>query len=109
MQFVPLVTADRQTLRTALGGQTVDLTVWYQPLSRAWYLTLVRDAAALAVGRQLAPWIRVLRVDPRLLDGDLIVISQVGQESSPLGEDAWTDSHGLFYFTQFELDLMGVR
>ena len=109
MQFVPLVTADRQTLRTVLGGQTVDLTVWYQPLSEGWYLTLARDARALAVGRQLTPWTLVLRIDPRLLDGDLIVLSKVGQESTPLSATAWADSHGLFYFTQSDLDRMGVR
>ena len=109
MQFIPLVTADRQSLATRLGGQTVDLTVWRQPLSEAWYVTVVRDGAPLAVGRQLAPWVRLMRVDPRAFDGDLIVISRVGHEAAALGERAWAESHGLFYFTSVDLARMGVR
>ena len=55
MQTIPLNTDPRQSMTVFLGVQTVELHVWWQPLSEAWYLSLRNDAGSpIALGRQIA-------------------------------------------------------
>ena len=60
MDLIPLIDAPRQTLTTVLGGQSLHLEVWWQPLSSKWYLS-VADLmdAPIALGRQIAPLVRL--------------------------------------------------
>ena len=56
MDLIPLIDAPRQTLTIVLGGQSLHLTAWWQPLSSRWYLSVADLVdAPIALGRQIAP------------------------------------------------------
>ena len=102
MQQIPLTTDPRQSMMVSLGGQTVELHVWWQPLSEAWYLSLLTDAGIpIALGRQIASRSRLIGT-PRFL-GE-IVAAPLGREAgSRAGRNAWEDTHKLLYLTPEEV------
>ena len=102
MQQMPLTTDPRQSMMVSLGGQTVELRVWWQPLSEAWYLSLLTDAGIpIALGRQIASRSRLIG-SPRFL-GE-IVAAPLGREAgSSAGRNAWEDTHKLLYLTPEEV------
>lgn len=53
-QAIPLTHDARQTFRSILGGQSVRLTVWWQPLTGGWYVSLrFTDGRPIAAGLRL--------------------------------------------------------
>ena len=60
MQNIPLTDTPRQAITTLLGGQRVTLSVWWQPLSEAWYVTLDFGDDRVATARQVIPWERII-------------------------------------------------
>ena len=101
MQSVLLTTAPRQTFDTVLDGQTVTMTVWWQPLDGSWYLS-VTDAtgAKVASGRRMAVGVRLIRAAG--FTGDLAVASNQAGNTDEVGREGWGDSHTLFYLTAAE-------
>ena len=103
MQLVPLTTDPRQRFSTLLGNQRVEVFVWWNVLSESWFLTLDHGDTRVATSRQLTPWKRIIRPTPDLA-GDLIVLAATGHDDAPLGREAWSTSHALWYMTADELD-----
>ena len=104
MQQIPLTTDPRQSMMVSLGGQTVELRVWWQPLSEAWYLSLKTDAGIpIALGRQITSRSRLIG-SPRFL-GE-IVAAPLGREAgSCAGRDAWEGTHRLLYLSADEVQM----
>ena len=100
--IIPVTAHARQTLAVTVGGQTLDLSLWWQPLSLAWYIAVSYRDTVLAQGFQLAPWQLLLGPRDDIM-GDLMVVATPGHEFADLGRDAWTTSHQLLYFTPLEL------
>ena len=71
-------------------------------MSEAWYLSLRVAGQPVALGRQIAPWSRLIAA-PSVLDGDLIAAGRNGHERGDLGRQAWQDTHQLVYLTAEEL------
>ena len=100
-QRIPLTNNTRQEILTSLDGQAVKVTVWYQRIGAAWYLSLdLGDGTAIARGRQVAPGVRLIR-NPAFA-GDLTVIPAQEGDTRDLGVDGWT-THRLDYLTEAEV------
>ena len=104
-QLIPLSDDARQTFRIILGGSTVRLRVWWQPLDENWYLSLAAP--------DTTPIISGVRVDEagapltaRQLDfeGGLLVDGQ-----GPVRRRAWTTTHKLLYLTEAEVAAHAAR
>ena len=100
-QRIALAPNTRQELLTTLEGQAVKVTIWYQRIGAAWYLSLdLGDGTSIARGRQIAPGVCLIR-NPAFA-GDLVVFpSQEGDTRDP-GINAWT-THRLYYLTPAEV------
>ena len=101
MQLIPLTNDPRQFLTVALDRQTVDVHVYWQPLSKAWYVQLnARAGEVLAAGRQMAPNQRLLgRVQG--FAGELAAVP-IGIDKENLGRHPWGETHRLVYLTAAE-------
>ena len=97
---IPLTASSRQKLTTRLSEQPVELTVWWQPLSAAWYLSLSLAGQPVANGRQLVPWSKLIRFPA--FSGDLMVAANPGHEQDAIGREAWNNTHRLVYLTEAE-------
>ena len=102
MQSIPLTDSPRQTFDVTLGGQTVGLTIWWQPLDSSWYLSM-RDSAGdpIAAGRRMALDVRLVR--SRNFEGDLAVVGIDPATTEEVGRMGWTETHGLYYLTANEV------
>ena len=95
-QVVALTNDARQTFRTVLGGQSVRVTAWWQPLDEYWYMSLSRMNGA--------PIISAVRLveSGRPLSGQLLEFSGqliVDGRGDP-GREAWTSGHRLIYVNE---------
>ena len=101
MQLIPLTDSPRQSFDAVLGGQTVTITVWWQPLSESWYLSLAdRDGASIASGRRMAVGVRLIRAAG--LDGDLAVVPARDGDVAEVGRMGWGVTHSLYFLTAAE-------
>lgn len=93
-QRIPLTRDARQTFRTILGGQSVRMTVFWQPMNEGWYVSLVGlDQEPIVSGLRLAVGSTPLRgVSTPTFQGSLIVVGP-----GPLGRDAWAENNELIF------------
>ena len=94
VQTVALTTAARQTFRTILGGQSVRVNAFWQPLNRSWNVGLIAlDGTPIVASMRLSPGSTPLR--------GLVVKDFVGElfvsGSGNLGRHAWDESNELIY------------
>ena len=97
-QQIPMTNDARRTFRTILGGQSVRVRAWWQPLDENWYLSLAwLDRRPIVSGVRLLAGARPL--DGAVLDfeGALFV-----DGTERLGRRAWTTTHRLLYLTADE-------
>ena len=105
MDLIPLIDAPRQTLTIVLGGQSLHLEVWWQPLSASWYLSVADLAdAPIALGRQIAPLVRLVR--STAFAGEIVAIPRRAEEQGGIGRQGWQATHDLTYFTAAETALV---
>ena len=105
MDLIPLIDAPRQTLTITLGGQSLHLVVWWQPLSSRWYLSVADLAdAPIALGRQVAPLVRLVR-SPAFA-GEIVAIPRRVDDQSDIGRRGWQNTHDLTYFNAAETALV---
>ena len=108
MQTIPLNTDPRQSMTVFLGVQTVELHVWWQPLSEAWYLSLRNDAGSpIALGRQIAS--RSMLIGSPYFGGDIVAAPLAREARTAIGRNAWEDTHRLVYLTPEEVRLARAR
>ena len=101
MDLIPLIDAPRQTLTIVLGGQSLHLTVWWQPLSAKWYLSVADlEDAPIASGRQMAPLVRLVRSTS--FQGEIVAIPHRAENQGDIGRQGWQATHDLTYFTAAE-------
>ena len=90
-----MTTDARQRMRVTLGGQSVVLRAWWQPLSGAWYLSLhTRREEPIALGRQIAASRRLIEAPG--FAGELVALP-LDQDAHSVGREAWGRTHGLVY------------
>ena len=105
MDLIPLIDAPRQTLTTTLGGQSLHLEVWWQPLTSRWYLSVADlEDAPIALGRQIAPLVRLVRATA--FAGDIAAIPRRVDDLGDIGRQGWQATHDLTYFTAAETALV---
>ena len=105
MQTIPLTQDARQTMRVTLGGQPVVLRAWWQPLSEAWYLSILsRSLEPIALGRQVSHGRRLLGVVSGFA-GELMAVPLI-PEIDVLGRNAWGESHALVYLDGSEAEVV---
>lgn len=97
---IPLADQPRQTFRIVLGGQSVRLTIWWQPLSGSWYLSVgFVGGAAIASGLRLSAQSNPLQGYVTDFRGGFTV-----EGDGDPARDAWaTGSHDLVYLTPEEV------
>ena len=98
MDLIPLINAPRQTLTIVLGGQSLHLEVWWQPLSSRWYLSVADlEDAPIAVGRQLSPLVRLVR--STAFAGEIVAIPRRAEDQGDIGRQglAGNPRPDLFY------------
>ena len=100
MNTVPLTTDSRQEFTSTLGEQAVNIVIWWQPLSAAWYLSLSAAGQSIALGRQIASWAKLVQ-SPEF-NGDLMAAPNPGHEQDTIGRQAWGATHQLVYLTPAE-------
>ena len=100
-----MIDAPRQTLTIVLGGQSLHLEVWWQPLSGKWYLS-VADLmdAPIALGRQVAPLVRLVR--STVFAGEIVAIPRRAEDQGDIGRQGWQATHDLTYLTVGETALV---
>ena len=103
MQFVPLTAAPRQQLGTRLGEARYDLRVWWQSLTEAWYLSVYREAAPIALSRQVA--VRQRLTYPHEMAGAITVV-QLAPAVEVVGRNAWGVTHALVYLDPGEAEVL---
>ena len=102
MEVLPVTNGPRQSLTVMLAGQSVDLSLWYQPLSAAWYVSLAtRGGSSIARGRQVAPSVRLIR--SRAFAGEIVAVPIALDDTSDLGNAPWETTHQLAYLTAAEV------
>ena len=103
MQTIPIIADTRQTMLLTLGRQSVTLSLWWQPLSGAWYLSL-RDNAGqpLALGRQIAP--RTGLIKSVAFQGEIAASPLSRETTAAIDLDSWGRTHQLLYLTPAEVD-----
>ncbi len=88
----------------SLGGQAMTLRVWWQPLSEAWYLSLETYAGSpVALGRQIASRSRL--IGSPSFQGEIVAVPLAREATSPIGRDAWEQTHRLLYLTPEEVQM----
>ena len=99
-QQVILTDDARQTFRTVLDGQSVRVTVWWQPDDESWYISLAwLDRRPIVSGvRLVSGGFPLRRVETDFL-GELYVS---GPNTEPMRE-AWSTTHEVLYLTREEL------
>ena len=103
-QAIPLSNAPRQTFRTVLGGTTVRVRVWWQPLDENWYLSLQHvDAArtSIVAGARLTSRGRPFEAHTGAFTGAVEVDSPNFADELP--RNAWTSGVRLLYRPVSEL------
>ena len=105
MDLIPLIDAPRQTLTTMLGGQSLHLEVWWQPLTSDWYLSVADLVdAPIALGRQISPRVRLVR--STAFSGDIVAIPRRAEDQGGIGRQGWQTTHDLTYFNAAETALV---
>jgi len=84
----------RQTFRTSLGGQSVRLTVWWQPSDERWYLSV----DGIASGTRLVEGGWPLLGLNHGLGGEVYVYGP----GEP-GRHAWVQTHSLLFVDDVDL------
>lgn len=90
----------RQQFATSLGGQSVSLTVWWQPSTGGWYLS-VEDGGGepIATGLRMVSDSRLLRGFVTPFQGDFVMLGDGDPRI-----DAWArETHKLFWIAPDEL------
>ena len=89
MRQIPVIPiSSRQALTVTLGADTYTIYLWWSPLSESWFLSLRTTAGvSIAEGRQIAPYVRLVR--ERAFPGDLAVIGLSLDEASELNRQMW--------------------
>ena len=90
---IPLTGDARSEFRIVLGGQSVRITVWWQPSDGHWYFSL-----AWVDGRPIVSGVRIVRTSNLLIGhvSDFRGRLHVLGEGDP-GRDAWGRTHRLLY------------
>ena len=102
MQEIPLTREPRQKMTVVLGGQPVELTVWWQPISDSWYLSLTTETGApIAHGRQIAS--RSAVIASTAFEGEVVAVPLLRDDTTAVERDAWGETHRLLYLTPDEL------
>lgn len=102
MESIPLIDSPRQTATIVLGGQSVRLTVWWQPVSEAWYLSVVDfSGSPIALGRQVTARVRLVR-SPAFA-GDIVALPRRPGDHANIRRSAWQSTHTLAYFSAAEV------
>ena len=100
---IPLTRDARQRLTVSLDGQLVTLTVWWQPLTVAWYVSVALAQTPVVSGRQIAPG-QLLVNRPDAFVGDLVVVPDDAHVRRNLDREAWAnDAFQLVYLTPAEV------
>ena len=93
-QRIPLTRTGRQTFRTILGGQSVRLSTFYQPLSQSWYASLAGldqrpIVSSMRLGEGSSP------MQGRVLSGFVgeLVVAGTGDPE----REAWQENNDLIY------------
>ena len=89
-RLIRLTNDARQRLTVSLGGRLITLSVWWQPLSVAWYLSVAVANEPVVSGRQIAP-AQPLIGNSDALEGELVAVTSDGAAPGNLGRDAWAD------------------
>ena len=108
MRILPLHPTDERQRRPAtLGTRNVIIRVWWQELTKSWYLSLYNENGyPIALSRQIATNARLLRLPD--IEGDLYVVSR--RRDTELGRDAWgAGGFTLVYLTEPELQMVDWR
>ena len=94
LQRVPVTTDIRQTFDTALDGQLVRFTVWWQPFDSQWYMSLeYQTGERIISGRRLIVGQDVLAGVVSSFHGSLVVDGI----SDTIGVESWNVTHDLIY------------
>lgn len=91
---------DRQRFETNLGGQPVAITVWWQPSTEGWYLSVENDdGTPIATGLRLVTDSRLLRGFVTDFQGDFVLTG-----NGEPGRAAWLfNTHRLFWIAPDDL------
>ena len=100
MTIIQLDQAPRHDLALLLGGQAIEMSLWWQPVSLAWYVSVTREGTPLTIGRQVTPWQRL--ITQAGFSGDIVAIGREGRALTPLARNAWAETHQLVYITPEE-------
>ena len=94
VQCVPLSGAARETFRTILGGQTVRVRVWWQPMTEGWYVSIsTLDQRPIVSSLRLSEGGNPMRgLVPEGFIGELVVTG-LGEP----GRMAWQESSKLVF------------
>ena len=58
------------------------------------------DRTSIALGRQVAPLVRLVRADA--FEGDIVAVPRHAMNMAAIGRQGWQDTHTLTYFTAAE-------
>ena len=102
MLILPATNDPRQTMTVNLDGQNVDVSLWWQPLSSAWYVSVdTRAGVAITRGRQIASGVRLIR--SAAFAGELVAVPAALEGADDLGERPWGSSHQLAWLSPSEV------
>ena len=94
-QRIPLSLDVNQTFRTILGGQSVRVSSWYQPLDESWYTTLSNlDRTPISASMRLLEQGRPMRGYVGDFNGELYIMGTTEVSRESLGE-----TNSLVYLT----------
>ena len=93
MQQIRLTDDVRQTFRTVLGGQSVRVKAWWQPLDLHWYLSLMwTDGRGIVAGVRLVEGGKPLAGHVLEFSG-MLAVDGLGMPE----RNAWSTTHRLIY------------
>lgn len=93
-QQIPATTDANQTFRTILGGQSVRMTLLWQPMTQGWYVSIsTLDQQPIVSSLRLRVGSTPMRgIGTSDFVGELMVTG-----SGPLGRDAWAENNELIF------------